>query len=67
MTGPGEKPYPEYIEYMTPTPSAPPPGSVFATAVEAWFTFIVCQTLLPGRDAIITSQYVARFQSAAKR
>jgi hypothetical protein len=50
---------------MTPTPSAPPPGSVFATAVDAWLTFIVCHTLLPGSADIITSQYVARFHSAA--
>jgi hypothetical protein len=44
------------MPYVTPMPIAPPPGNVFATAVDAWFTFMACHTLLPGSDAIITSQ-----------
>ena len=32
------KPYDLYIAYVTPMPIAPPPGSVFATAVDDWLT-----------------------------
>src|SRR5437867_4619007 len=46
-------------------PIAPPPGTVFDTAVLDWVTTAACGTVRPGMVATIRNQYVARFHTAA--
>ena len=55
----------EYSLYVSPMPTALPPGTVLVTAVESRFTSIACRRLEPGSDATRTNQQAVMFQIAA--
>ncbi len=44
------------IATVTPTPMAPPPGSVLETAVDAWLTTAASRRRIPGSAATSTNQ-----------
>jgi hypothetical protein len=60
-----EKPHDRNIAYVTPTATAPPPGTVFATVVEDWLLTAACDSVSRGIAAIIWSQYVKSVNTEA--
>src|SRR5829696_701818 len=52
------------MAYITPIPSAAPPGSVLDTAVDDSAMTNACGTVRPGIVTTMTKQYVSKFQTA---
>ena len=57
-------PHDRCIVIVTPMPSAPPPGIVLATAVDARFPTAASRRRSPGCTAVSIGQYEAMFHAA---
>ena len=58
VISPAVKPHVLSIAAVTPTPKAPPAGSVLATVVLVWVTTADCPRPIPIRPAWLANQYV---------
>ena len=59
-------PQPDSIAQLTPIATAPPPGSVFATALEPRFTVAAFRSRSDGITAAIISQVVTRLATIVR-